>query len=184
MSGCKQVARPISSCLRQTWRQDVRIYAPSFPRTFSTSSFRQDEGFTEATSPSAPALDPALVSTRKEEKELLKMGINPIGSRRRRAALRTSANIPFEQLPFQCFQEARKLLQADREEKLELIKVERDRIARLEEQDPAVSGGEKQKQTRLDSMQRRLEELKILADINDPVIKKRFEDGEGTLPLA
>lgn len=31
---------------------------------------------------------------------------------------------------------------------------------------------------RLIAMQKYLEELKILADINDPMIKKRFEDGE------
>ena len=32
---------------------------------------------------------------------------------------------------------------------------------------------------RLMAMQKHLEHLKILADINDPTIKKRFEDGEG-----
>lgn len=103
----------------------------------------------------------------------------PIGSRRRRAALKSSANIPFEQLPYQCFQEARKVLQADREEKLEMIAKERLRIKRLEAQDASISGGESQKQTRLDSLRRHLEYLKIQADINDPLIKKRFEDGEG-----
>jgi large subunit ribosomal protein L35 len=107
------------------------------------------------------------------------MGVKPIGSRRRRAALQTSANIPFEQLPYQCFQEARKILLADRGEKLKEIEVERARIERLREQDAAVSGGEKQKQTRLRSMMDRLERLKILADINDPIVKKRYEDGEG-----
>ncbi|KAH0547535.1 hypothetical protein FGG08_000260 [Glutinoglossum americanum] len=127
------------------------------------------------------ALDPAIVSTPKEEKILMRMGVKPIGSRRRRAALQTAANIPFEQLPYQCFQEARKILLADREEKLEEIEVERSRIARLKEQDAAVSGGEQQKQTRLRSMMNYLEELKILADINDPVIKKRYEDGEGDM---
>ena len=44
-----------------------------------------------------------------------------------------------------------------------------------------IQGGERQKQIRLDSMSRHLEKLKILADINDPLIKKRFEDGEGML---
>ena len=29
------------------------------------------------------------------------------------------------------------------------------------------------------AMERHLEDLKILADVNDPVIKKRFEDGQG-----
>jgi large subunit ribosomal protein L35 len=50
----------------------------------------------------------------------------------------------------------------------------------LVEQDPAVSGGEANKQRRLSSMRRELERLKILADINDPMVKKRFEDGDGT----
>lgn len=93
----------------------------------------------------------------------------------------TSSQIPFEQLPYQCFQEARKILQADREEKIHQIEVQRARIARLEAQDAAVSGGELYKKNRLDSMRRHLEELKIVADINDPLIKKRFEDGLGRL---
>lgn len=110
----------------------------------------------------------------------MKSGITPIGSRRRRAAIKTSDNIPFEQLPYQCFQEALKVLKADREEKIKDIQTERLRISNLMAQDPStISGGERQKQTRLDSMRRHLEYLKIQADINDPLIKKRFEDGEG-----
>ena len=103
----------------------------------------------------------------------------PIGSRRRRAALQNSNNIPFEQLPYQCFQEARKILQADREEKLKQIEIQRRRIEKVFQAtfnanpDPSRKG-------RLVAMQKYLEELKILADINDPMIKKRFEDGEGT----
>lgn len=105
----------------------------------------------------------------------------PIGSRRRRAAIKSSDNIPFEQLPFQCFQEARKVLQADREEKLKLIATERLRISNLKALDASnIKGGEIQKERKLDSMRRYLEYLKIQADMNDPLIKKRFEDGEGT----
>lgn len=96
--------------------------------------------------------------------------------------MKSSDNIPFEQLPYQTFQEARKILQEDREEKIKAIETERAKIAKLSLQDAsAVSGGERQKQIRLDSMRRHLEHLKILADINDPMIKKRFEDGEGKL---
>lgn len=110
----------------------------------------------------------------------MRQGIKPVGSRRRRAALKGSDNVPFEQLPYQCFQEARKVLQADREEKLAAIEKERERINHLTQTDAkSVQGGEKQKKLRLDSMKRHLEHLKILADINDPLIKKRFEDGEG-----
>lgn len=110
----------------------------------------------------------------------MKHGILPVGSRRRRAAIQSSPNIPFEHLPYQCFQEARAVLQADREQKLLEIAKERERIERLEAQDASqVPGGELRKQNRLSNMRRYLEELKILADINDPLIKKRFEDGEG-----
>jgi hypothetical protein len=124
--------------------------------------------------------NPLTVSSPRGERALLRSGINPIGSRRRRAALKSADNLPFEQLPYQCFQEARKVLQADREEKLQAIKQERARISLLTAQDAStIQGGERQKQIRLDCMSRRLEKLKILADINDPLIKKRFEDGEG-----
>lgn len=109
----------------------------------------------------------------------MKSGIKPVGSRRRRAALQGSANIPFEQLPYQCFQEARKVLQADREEKLRQIDAQRARIARVQAQESSISGGETIKKKRLKGLQDYLAELKILADINDPVIKKRFEDGQG-----
>lgn len=76
------------------------------------------------------------------------------------------------------------MLAEDRVEKLEAIEQQRTRIDRLKAQDAGVSGGEWQKERRMDSMQRHLEKLKILADINDPLVKKRFEDGKGlsTLP--
>jgi large subunit ribosomal protein L35 len=76
------------------------------------------------------------------------------------------------------------VLQADREEKIKEIQRERLRISNLMAQDAStVKGGEQRKQTRLDSMKRYLEYLKIQADINDPLIKKRFEDGEGLQPI-
>lgn len=110
----------------------------------------------------------------------MKTGVMPIGSRRRRAAIKSSDNIPFEQLPYQCFQEALKILREDRAEKLELIKKELLRISNLVAQDASkIKGGEAQKERRLVSMRQHLEYLKIQADINDPLIKKRFEDGEG-----
>jgi len=93
--------------------------------------------------------------------------------------LRTTTNIPFEQLPYQCFQEARQILLSDREEKLELIEEERKRIARLEARNAAECGGEVVKRAKLIAMRKYLEHLKIMADINDPMIKKRFEDGDG-----
>jgi large subunit ribosomal protein L35 len=131
-------------------------------------------------SPSKKVYDPNTVTDPRGERRLMRAGTFPVGSRRRRAALKSSDNLPFEQLPYQCFQEARKVLLADREEKLKQIASERVKIANLSEKDPAtIDGGEKMKAIRLDSMRRYLEELKIFADINDPLIKKRFEDGEG-----
>ena len=128
-----------------------------------------------------PPPDPATVVTRREEWELFKAGTPPIGSRRRRAAQTQTSDIPFDELPYQCFQEARQVLIAHRAEKLRQIEKERGRIARLQETDPStISGGERQKTIRLRSMQTQLEELKIHADINDPNVKRRFEDGLGT----
>jgi large subunit ribosomal protein L35 len=142
----------------------------------------QVESAPPATAAFVPTFDPLTVTSLRGEKALMRGSIRPIGSRRRRAALKSSDNIPFEQLPYQTFQEARKILQQDREEKIKAIESERAKIAKLSLQDAStVSGGEKQKQIRLDSMRRHLEKLKILADINDPMIKKRFEDGEGKL---
>jgi large subunit ribosomal protein L35 len=103
----------------------------------------------------------------------------PVGSRRRRAAIQSSDNVPFEQMPYQCFQEARKILQEDREAKLTQIAEMRKRIAHWQNVSAADCGGEFAKKGRLVRMQKHLEELKILADINDPLVKKRFEDGQG-----
>lgn len=178
MSGCQKAARPLAQYLRssQASCQSARAI-----RLFTSSSRLSEEAVTETASFTAtPIYDPETVTSPKEERKLMKTGVFPIGSRRRRAAIRTSENIPFEQLPYQCFQEARKVLQADREEKLQLIAKERLRISNLIATDPkSINGGEKFKQVRLDSMRRHLEYLKIQADINDPLIKKRFEDGQG-----
>lgn len=110
----------------------------------------------------------------------MKQGLPPIGSRRRRAAIKTSQNIPFEHLPYQCFQDARAVLQADRQEKLQALQSTLASIKRLEGT-PAdqLPGGERKKTMRLASLRKHVEELKILADINDPNVKRRFEDGLG-----
>ncbi len=70
-------------------------------------------------------------------------------------------------------------MRADREEKLAKIAVERQRIAALQAKDASACGGDHEKERRLRSMRVYLEGLKILADINDPIIKKRYEDDEG-----
>ena len=128
-----------------------------------------------------PHLDPSLVATRSGEKKLMKQGILPIGSRRRRLALRTSANIPFEHMPYQCFQEAMDILRRDRQEKLNAIERQRARIARLRAKTASSPAEAKRDRAQILSIGGHLERLKILADINDPLIKKRFEDGQGTI---
>jgi len=183
MSKCERPARPLIQTLRlaasrRPWYQRQLTF-----RSFASTSQRHEETQVESPKPAGAFynhINPETVSSPRLERRLIRKGTFPVGSRRRRATLQDTAGIPFEQLPYQCFQEARKVLLADREEKLKQIEVERARITRLKAQDPAISGGELRKQVRLLSMQKTLETLKIHADINDPMIKKRFEDGQGT----
>jgi len=175
------IIRPALRCLRKAQQPGL---SPLFSNwNLHTTGSREDEATVEAsaTPPSPPPdLDPSTVSTPREERMLVRTkGVQPIGSRRRRAALQSSDNVPFEQMPYQCFQEARKILQTDREEKLAQIAEMRKRIAHWQTVPAADCGGEFAKKGKLVRMHKHLEELKILADINDPVIKKRFEDGEG-----
>ena len=183
MPTSQKVARPVIQCMR--YNKGPCYFTKSY-RFFTSSARSQNEAAAAVeTTAWTPTYDPATVVSRKGEKELWKHGVKPIGSRRRRAALRSSQNIPFEQLPYQCFQEARKILLQDREEKLKLIETERMRISNLQNQEYKYHHGpeaEKERQLRerrLSSMRDHLEWLKIQADINDPLIKKRFEDGEG-----
>ncbi|KAI8951442.1 ribosomal protein YmL35 [Xylaria longipes] len=127
-------------------------------------------------------MDPNTTTAHWAERKLMRVGTPPVGSRRRRAALRSSENVPFEQLPYQCFQEARKILQEDRQEKLQALAKELAKVKRLEDT-PAdqVPGGQRKKDMRLESLRKYVEELKILVDINDPIVKRRFEDGLGDM---
>lgn len=94
--------------------------------------------------------------------------------------MRQTTGIPFEQLPYHCFQEARKVLAADRAIKLEEIKKAHQRVKTVEAM-PAekYKGGERAKKTKLKSLRDHLEYLKIQADINDPAVKRKWEDGFG-----
>lgn len=175
MSVPAYLGRPAIQCLRHTSKSKSSWTQLCNVRSFATLSSQAEASLESKSSP--PPLDPALVSTPREERRLIRSGVMPIGSRRRRAALQNSSNIPFEQLPYQCFQEARKILQADREEKLKQIGVQRRRIEKA--QAAYNASPDASQKGRLMAMQKHLEELKILADINDPMIKKRFEDGEG-----
>lgn len=71
------------------------------------------------------------------------------------------------------------MLAEDRSRKLEAIAEMRKRIAFWQEVPASDLGGEFAKKGKLVGMHKHLEGLKILADVNDPVIKKRFEDGMG-----
>ncbi|EER38806.1 ribosomal protein YmL35 [Histoplasma capsulatum var. duboisii H88] len=183
MTHCELASRPLLQCLRHTYGKALLVTHFTAIRAFSSTPITKDEAQSETprSQPFYRAPNPALVTSPRLERRLVRAGNHPIGSRRRRAALQDSPNIPFELLPYQCFQEARKVLFEDREEKLKQIETERGRIARLRAADPSTVGGELRKNNRLRSMEKHLEHLKILADINDPVIKKRFEDGLGDM---
>ncbi|KYK60868.1 putative ribosomal protein YmL35 [Drechmeria coniospora] len=174
MSRCRAVARTLARQL------------PSRPEPCSIRAFTS--GVVRAADVQSPQqeavgldLEPSTVLP-EFEAALIKAGKMPVGSRRRRVAMRLTADIPFEQLPFQAFQEARKILAADREDKLSKIATELSKIARLEAKGAEdIRGGQQMKDTKLASLRRHVEELKILADVNDPLVKKRFEDGLGDM---
>ncbi|KAI0413672.1 ribosomal protein YmL35 [Xylaria grammica] len=164
------------------------VTTPTSP-TSSSKSMSELEATATATATESVKLrmkdrlmDPNTTTAHWAERKLMRTGTPPIGSRRRRAALRSSQNVPFEQLPYQCFQEARRVLQEDRQEKLQALAKELAKVKRLEET-PAdqVPGGQRKKDLRLTSLRKYIEELKILVDINDPVVKRRFEDGLGDM---
>ena len=180
MSHCERASRPLLQYLRPTYKKGLPGHQLQSVRAFQSTAFARDGATTEEKRESFyKAPDPALVSSPKLERRLMRKGIMPIGSRRRRAALQGSANIPFEQLPYQCFQEARKVLAADREQKLKEIDSVRGKLARIQALNAEEAGGDRSRKTQLDSLRRYLERLKILADINDPLVKKKFEDGQG-----
>ena len=158
---------------------------------FATTAFKLNELTVEPT-PTTPPLPPPTASTsglkpldpfkygwRRHEKREQELGHRLVGSRRLRASKLSVSNLPFEQLPYQCFQEARNVLRADRKEKIAQIVEERKRIRKAEALDPSECGGEAAKKGKIIAMYKHLERLKVLADINDPMIKKRFEDGKG-----
>lgn len=181
MSRCQAVARPLA---RQLRRQCLPVAAAARPFTsgIARAADVQPPTTTEAPEPKQPSpldLDPNSVLP-EFEAALIKAGKMPIGSQRRRVAMRTTGDVPFEQLPYQAFQEARKILAADREDKLAKLTAELEKIAALESKDPGmIKGGQKMKDTKLASLRRYVAQLKILADVNDPLVKKRFEDGLG-----
>lgn len=179
-SSCRQAVRPLRRCLKSATTTTLPIR-----RSISTTPAPAAQVYKvvreKPETPDPLELDPNTAVAPWAEKDLWKAGTPPIGSRRRRYAIRTSQNLPFEQLPYQTFQEARKILAADREEKLAAIVAESAKIKKLEGLDAKdIKGGERTRQMKLSSLRKHVEELKILADINDPAVKRRFEDGLGT----
>lgn len=171
--------RSLTRCWRCT--NHNRIHLPIRTFFYTTPTLLETATQTQSTpEPPPPSLNPETVSKPGQERKLFAETKQlPVASRRRRALLKVQPNsVPFEQLPYQCFQEARSFLQEDRKEKLEQIRVERERIEKLKAK--AVSPqDESRKEFRLRALQKRLEQLKIWADINDPVVKRKFEDGQG-----
>lgn len=179
MSALKHGARSLSGLRCQYDGGKVLLSG----RCFSSTTVAREEVTEQVNSSSPPKsslfLEPHLAHTPRLERRLLRQkSVTPIGSRRRRAALQAKQQTPFEQLPYQCFQEARKVLKADRLEKISQIETQRTRLEKLRatEVEPQNEGI---KERRITSMTGHLEELKIFADINDPLVKKRFEDGQG-----
>lgn len=187
MTHCKAPSKQLLQSLQEVqklWNGPAVQSRHGLIRLFSSSTSSGEMSQDDATP--RPSFrrnpDPQLVTSRRLEKRLVKANNPPIGSRRRRTALQHAAGIPFEQLPYQCFQEARKVIIADREEKLKQIGALRARIARLREASQQ-SGGQDRKKQSLKDLSTKLEYLKILADINNPLVKRRFEDGLGRLNL-
>lgn len=180
MAHCERASKPLLQCLRATYVRGLPGVHGQSARGFQSTAAPRDEAQAESQNlPFNKNPDPTLVSSPRLERRLMRKGIAPIGSRRRRAALQNASNIPFEQLPYQCFQEARKILLADREEKLKEIESTRQRLSRLQSVSLEEAGGLQVKKSRTRAMELHLERLKILADINDPLVKRRFEDGLG-----
>ncbi|KZM18417.1 mitochondrial 54S ribosomal protein YmL35 [Ascochyta rabiei] len=183
--------RHLPACLRCV-RQLPAAHGTGAPHRLLSSSAaaREDAQTQPAAAAAVPeymqkwgTLDPETVENKKQERRLLRReGVQPVGSRRRRAALRLSAarqtaEIPFEQLPYQCFQEARKVLHEDRQEKLRAIQTQQQRIQAV----AASSASEQAKRDSMARMRLHLHDLIIAADINDPVVKRKFEDGQGDM---
>ena len=185
MTCCRTPNKQLLQSLQRLWISAAAHRRHDVLRPFSTTITNCDEAQADATH--KPSFrrnpDPELVSSRRLERKLMRASTPPIGSRRRRVALQHTSGIPFEQLPYQCFQEARKILIADREEKLKQIEKDRARIPLLRDSDPAVFGGEARKQQKLKDVIIKIEQMKVLADINDPLVKRRFEDGLGRLRI-
>nr|POF14221.1 hypothetical protein CFP56_03245 [Quercus suber] len=183
----EQAIGPLVRCMRCRYAT-----VPARYLTTSTPVFAEETVETPPTPTTAEGViisagsrrirNPNAVSRPGSEETVIKFQHQlPIGSRRRRAAIAHTPNIPFSELPYQCFQDARAVLLEDRQEKVNMIRVERERIERVKLLQASSPDEIAKKELRIRSMSKKLEELKILADINDPMVKRKFEDGKGEL---
>jgi hypothetical protein len=123
---------------------------------------------------------PTADNVRLAARKLRRRGVVVTGDRRSRLAKLTTPDLPFESLPYECFQEAMKVLRTDRQEKVDKIVETKKRIAVLEAKRTEDDRAENARLKKLKSLRDYAAELEILADINDPVVKRKFEDGTGT----
>jgi hypothetical protein len=120
------------------------------------------------------------LATKTTARRLRRRGLHQADTIRSRVAKLMTSNLPFEELPYECFQEALKVLRADREEKVAKIVETRRKIGVLEARGFAEDEkAEKMRLKRLKSLEDYVGELEILADMNDPAVKRKFEDGTG-----
>lgn len=178
--------RAWSHCTKCLWDQVATKQAGKLPRrAFSQQSMLREEPERRA-DPAADAmlLDPRTVHTFKQEKQLKRFRkLLPIGSRRRRIAIASTDNVPFSQLPYQCFQEARMVLAEQRRDILDQVAAQQERIAAQAKRVPDTPEKEQAMRNRIAGMEAKVRELRVEADIHDPMIKKTFEDGHGELLL-
>jgi large subunit ribosomal protein L35 len=141
-------------------------------RLFTTSSpIKNNDVVESTTSTTSISIDPNTVFTAKGEKELASLGKTPIGSRRRRAALASSPGIPFEQLPYQCFQEALKIVAEERAETVKKLEHELEKIGRMQKLVDEGGPNTAKRQAKIRDMTKYVNDLTIQADIHDPRIK-------------
>ncbi|KAJ2902191.1 phosphatidylethanolamine-binding protein [Zalerion maritima] len=124
-------------------------------------------------------LDPQTTTLWWAERRLMQKGVYPVGSRRRRVAIRTSPNLPFEHMPYQCFQEALNILRDDRAEKVAKLQRIEKKLEALIARDSAEM--QKNKARRIRETKQYMDELVIEVDINDPLVKRNSEDGLGDM---
>lgn len=174
-----------SSCLKHT----RAAKNPKVIRSFSHSTRQSNPETTpgsstksQSNSNSIPAnFDLRYAHTKLQLRKAASTKTPLVGSLRYRWAKSTNQGIPFQQLPYQCFQDARAILAEHRDQILVKIENMREKIDRLAQKTVTTPGEINGKAHSLKLMRRQLEQYKVEADMNDPLVKKKFEDGTGKI---